>query len=220
MMTREEKLYSMTMVNLLEVANKLGVKIDKKGAKSKAVAKILAAENAQNEIKNPDEIPTDEYVAEVMEQKKELGIECPPIESVEIVSEDKCADGTDYSEIGKEIAEEAKQKAKAVKKSKVKVDGRKMVADILDKNKKNYKIIGKRLRLLDSADKCFAYGLFNNSSLRLYIKDSCDTYFQIEDIATDNTYEPEKLSYNKTIIVDYSNLEVLVKLATDRKEVG
>lgn len=45
-MTREEKLYSMTMTNLLVVADKLGVKINKKAAKSQAVAKILEAENA------------------------------------------------------------------------------------------------------------------------------------------------------------------------------
>ena len=45
-MTREEKLYSMTMANLQIVADKLGVKINKKAAKSQAVAKILEAENA------------------------------------------------------------------------------------------------------------------------------------------------------------------------------
>jgi len=134
MMTREEKLYSMTMGCLVEVANKLGIKIDKKGAKSKAVAKILEAEKkqademkvdesklvpmpgaekladvdkevkkiqdkrkaekkqkAKKEITNPDDIPDDEYVAEVMEQKKELGIECPSIDAdkVEIVKEKK-----------------------------------------------------------------------------------------------------------------------------------
>lgn len=132
MMTREEKLYSMTMGCLVEVANKLGIKIDKKGAKSKAVAKILEAEKkqaeamsvdesklvpmpgaekladvdkevkkiqdkrkaekkqkAKKEITNPDDISDDEYVAEVMEQKKELGIECPAIDKVEIVKEKK-----------------------------------------------------------------------------------------------------------------------------------
>jgi len=134
MMTREEKLYSMTMGCLVEVANKLGIKIDKKGAKAKAVAKILEAEKkqademkvdesklvpmpgaekladvdkevkkiqdkrkaekkqkAKKEITNPDDIPDDEYVAEVMEQKKELGIECPSIDAdkVEIVKEKK-----------------------------------------------------------------------------------------------------------------------------------
>lgn len=54
-MTREEKLFSMTMACLAEVANKLGIKIDKKGAKSKAVAKILDAEAKQKQKQKQDE---------------------------------------------------------------------------------------------------------------------------------------------------------------------
>lgn len=53
----------------------------------------------------------DQYVEEVMQQKKDLGIEVPPIESYEVVDEDTCADGRTYAEIGKEIAEQAKAKA-------------------------------------------------------------------------------------------------------------
>ena len=124
-MTREERLYTMTMACLVEVANKLGIKIDKKGAKSKAVAKILEAE-AKKDAENPDNIPDTEYVEQVMEQKKELGIECPPIESIEVVSDDTCADGTTYAEVGKEIAEQAKEKSvkakRATKPSAKKVD--------------------------------------------------------------------------------------------------
>ena len=50
-MTREEKLYSMRMQDLVNVADKLGIKINTKAAKSKAVETILAAEemNKQNE---------------------------------------------------------------------------------------------------------------------------------------------------------------------------
>jgi hypothetical protein len=43
MMTREEKLTTMTMACLAEIAKGLGIKIDKKGAKAKAVAKIMEA---------------------------------------------------------------------------------------------------------------------------------------------------------------------------------
>lgn len=46
-MTREEKLYSMRMQDLEIVAAKLGIKINKKGAKSKAIEKILEAENTE-----------------------------------------------------------------------------------------------------------------------------------------------------------------------------
>jgi len=78
------------------------------------------------------------YIAEVMEQKKELGIECPKIESIEFVpieqapevvpesleelisvpEEDKAGDGTPLAEVGKEIAEQAKEKAQKAKKEK------------------------------------------------------------------------------------------------------
>ena len=64
--------------------------------------------------------PDEAYVREVMEQKKELGIECPKIKSIELVDEDTCADGRTYAEIGKEIAEQAKQRceqARAAKKT-------------------------------------------------------------------------------------------------------
>lgn len=45
-MTREDKLYSMKMTDLANLANKLGIKINKKAAKSEAVEKILAAEES------------------------------------------------------------------------------------------------------------------------------------------------------------------------------
>lgn len=43
-MTREDKLYSMRMTELKMVADKLGIKINAKAAKSKAIEKILDAE--------------------------------------------------------------------------------------------------------------------------------------------------------------------------------
>ena len=50
-MTREDKLYSMRMQELVGVAEKLGIKINTKAAKSQAVEKILAAEKAAAEEK-------------------------------------------------------------------------------------------------------------------------------------------------------------------------
>lgn len=44
-MTREEKLWSMRMADLKTLADKLGVKINIKAAKEKAIQKILEAEN-------------------------------------------------------------------------------------------------------------------------------------------------------------------------------
>lgn len=50
-MTREDKLYSMRMQDLVNVAENLGIKINTKASKSKAIEKILAAEemNKQND---------------------------------------------------------------------------------------------------------------------------------------------------------------------------
>jgi hypothetical protein len=119
-MTREEKLWSMTMVNLVSVAEKLGVKIDKKGAKEKAIKKIIAAEDAKNaKTDNLVPMPGAEKLAEL---KKE-------------VSEDKCADGRTYAEIGKEIAKEAKEKAKKAKAEK-KVSAKKSVEKKKEKKSK------------------------------------------------------------------------------------
>ena len=49
MMTMEQKFYSMTMKALVAEAEKLGVKIDKKGSKAKAVEKMLAAVDTKAE---------------------------------------------------------------------------------------------------------------------------------------------------------------------------
>lgn len=60
-MTREEKLFSMTMKVLAEEAEKLGVKINKKGKKEDAVNKILACERMLKEV---NEINLDDYEEE------------------------------------------------------------------------------------------------------------------------------------------------------------
>lgn len=52
----------------------------------------------------------DQYIAEVMQQKKDLGIECPKI--TEPVAE---LSDVEYAKVGLEIAEQAKQKAEQVR---------------------------------------------------------------------------------------------------------
>lgn len=89
-MTREERLYSMRMVDLVNLAANLGIKVNRKAAKSEAIEKILAAEemNKQNEKEIvKEEAENDAYVAEVMQQKKDLDIECPKIDSYEVIEE-------------------------------------------------------------------------------------------------------------------------------------
>ena len=65
----------------------------------------------------------------VMEQKKELGIECPPITAIEVVQdENKASDGTSYSQVMQEIIQDGKNavkqasKKQATKKPKIDVE--------------------------------------------------------------------------------------------------
>ena len=64
-MTREEKLYSMRMVDLKNLADKLGIKINTKAAKEKAIAKILEAEGKVEEPKVEEVNPVTEVKTEV-----------------------------------------------------------------------------------------------------------------------------------------------------------
>jgi tRNA 2-selenouridine synthase SelU len=57
-MTREDKLYSMRMQDLVNVAENLGIKINTKASKSKAIEKILAAEEMNK--KNDKELAKEE----------------------------------------------------------------------------------------------------------------------------------------------------------------
>ena len=188
-MTRKEKLTSMTMACLVQVANRLGIKIDKKGAKSKAVAKILEAEQSQNagdgtplaevgkEIaqqasdkakkasKKQQKVETDdELVAEIMNQKAELGIECPPIESVEIVSETKPETKKKQSK-----KSEKKQSDKEPKVSAAEVNER--LQTILGKLAVNF-IVGKySIVLRDESKKKYAEICCNKNGLRVYLRE-------------------------------------------------
>ena len=71
-MTREEKLFSMTMKVLAGEAEKLGVKINKKGKKEDAVKRILDAEAAiaEKAIAQAEEV-TEETTAEPVEEVTE-----------------------------------------------------------------------------------------------------------------------------------------------------
>ena len=78
-MTREEKLWTMRMVDLKNLADKLGIKINTKAAKEKAIAKILEAEGKIEE-------PKVEEVNPVTEVKTEVKTEVNPV--VEVKNEE------------------------------------------------------------------------------------------------------------------------------------
>lgn len=68
----------------------------------------------------------DDYVQEVMQQKKDLGIEVPPITEVEILNEEEVAgDGTPYKQVITEILQDEQKLAQEKKVSK----GKKAVFD-------------------------------------------------------------------------------------------
>lgn len=113
-MTREEKLYSMRMQDLVNVADKLGIKINAKAAKSAAIEKILAAEEMNKQ--NDKELKKEEAAAVKIEEHNLVPM--PGAEKLADLKDEYCADGTSYAEIGKEISEQAKQKAAAVNKPK------------------------------------------------------------------------------------------------------
>ena len=72
-MTREEKLYSMTMKVLAEVAEAEGVKIDKKGSKQKAVEKILAFEAEREAVRAEEQCALSEpFQTEETEEPEEV----------------------------------------------------------------------------------------------------------------------------------------------------
>lgn len=113
-MTREEKLWSMTARTLQEVGEKAGVKItnsDIKKGKAVIIEKILAAEaNESNEI-----------LKEKMNDRNNKLVPMPGTTDPDwgkkhYAPEDVAGDGTPLAEVGKEIEEQAKQKAAEVKK--------------------------------------------------------------------------------------------------------
>lgn len=73
-MTREDKLYSMRMQDLANVADGLGIKINKKGSKAAAIEKILEAEkNSTSETEDlaGDGTPLAEVGKEIAKQAKQ-----------------------------------------------------------------------------------------------------------------------------------------------------
>lgn len=72
-MTREEKLWSMRMADLKTLADKLGVKINTKAAKEKAIQKILEAENWEDnsyEEKQKKAAESDKIAENAVNKKK------------------------------------------------------------------------------------------------------------------------------------------------------
>lgn len=200
-MTREEKLISMKMTDLVEVAQKLNIKIDVKGSKSKAVAKILAAENAVAESEKPAEVET---VAETA-----------------VVDNEQNLTDEQYAEIGKEIAEEAKQKAKRAqqrakkekKASAPKVDVLAITESVVKSLDLKYKRSRDGIGIFNSEDKRVLDIWKRSSKIRVYIASDNAKYSTIVksnliEKLHDNPSKNAKL--DKSFYVEASNIEKLL----------
>lgn len=202
-MTREDKLYSMRMVELADVAENLGIKIDKKGSKSKAIEKILAAEemNKQNEKELAKEAKDSLEISNAIAAEFE---------------ESLAGDGTPLAEVGKEIAKQAKQKAKnaSAKPKKAKKDGIDTIdfaESICKKMKLEYKrsrdgvgIFLENKRVLDMwrrSDKVRVYMSSENPKFKKLDK-------KIVINLNDNPSKSSKL--NKSFYVEYANIEKMI----------
>jgi hypothetical protein len=157
-MTREQKLYAMRMVDLVEVAEKLGVKIDKKGKKSTAVLKILKAE----ENVAGDGTPLAEVGKEIAQQAKEKANDAKKVKPPTF----KDKDGLVESVKKKDTKKKAKKTAK--------VDAIDVVENVCKNNNWSYSRKGKFLRVLDENGKNIAPIYRRPGAVRIYVKNSED----------------------------------------------
>ena len=111
-MTYAEKIYSYTGAKLIEEAEKLGVKLNKKGntlkeSKAKAADKIIVAYEAQHA--EPQEVAETEEPAEVLETVEAVETETAPAEEPK---KEKKARVKEKKARDKEIKKENKKKKK------------------------------------------------------------------------------------------------------------
>jgi len=207
-MTREEKLYSMRMVELAEVAEKLGIKIDKKGSKSKAIEKILAAEemNKQNEKELAKEAKDSLEISNAIAAEFE---------------ESLAGDGTPLAEVGKEIAEQAKKKAKkakAEKKTSKKADAIDVIAiteDIVKSLNADYKRSRDGIGIFNADSKRVLDIWKRSTRVRMYISSDDRKYNAVAkskliENLHDNPSKSAKL--DKSFYVEANNVQKFLEM--------
>ena len=118
--------------------------------------------------------PEDAYV-------RELGIECPPVTSYEVVSDnEKELTDEQYAQIGKEIAEQAKKKAKTVKQSIKKTsdwveEAKKFIYSLVELEQDEIFVLANNINMRSFKVGGHMYAKFNfsKSSITLAVKSSC-----------------------------------------------
>ena len=84
----------------------------------------------------------------------------------------------------------------------------------LDSNSISYKIVGKRIKLLNDDGKTYGYLRANSNNSRLYIKESVDVFQHLQSVGEiisfiDNGCKTS--NYNKVGIIEYANIASVMK---------
>ena len=200
-MTREEKLTSMTMACLAQVAARLGIKIDKKGAKAKAVAKILEAEAQQTAEKTE--------VVKKLNKKQNEANEFTNISDADV-----------EAEIAKTKAEEKKEKKASAKKTETakKTEEKEPKMSASEVNERLQSILGQlavnfivgrySVVLRDENKKKYAEICCNKNGLRIYLREDAPCIEKLGDRVEDDPSPSGK--YTKIVLVAMNEMFELV----------
>ena len=132
--------------------------------------------------KRVDDAPVEDETAIVMQQKKDLGIECPPIDSYEVVEQsDSCSDGTSYKQVMKEIAADGKKAAKRLKSAKAAAKKSNERGDSVETRMEAIK------RVLD-ATKGVSYRTRANAPATLVVLYGEETFFEVRSTKQGATF--------------------------------
>lgn len=129
-MTREDKLWTMKMQDLMGIADKLGIKIKAKSGKSKAIEMILAAEemNKQNEKELKKEAEEPERLRKLREQRNDTESEAlnATAEAVKKIEEPKLVPmpGTTDPDWGKKHYNKRTKKVESKRGALIEYDGK------------------------------------------------------------------------------------------------
>lgn len=191
-MTREQKLYAMRMVDLVEVAEKLGVKIDKKGKKSTAVLKILKAEAEQNE-------------------KPELKlVSMPGIEKLAELKAEYCGDEASQKAKRKSTAKTSGDRSKKSSKSK---DDISVIAVIEKLAKDNGFVIKRKSDIAAQYKFADSPAMFGTVVYKNYVTLYCRSRYVEEKILRQMTHL--KSSFDVNIKISSDSLDIAKQIISD-----
>ncbi len=154
------------------------------------------------ETKKQPEKKTETKTEESKEEKKSVN------KSMEKKADKKSAETKTEKKSDKT---EKVEKPKKEKKSKIKKEAlpvKDTLIKILDDNKATYKVVGKRIRVVDGDTK-YVYFIPNAATVRMYIKDDCKQFEIVKDLVSDNKNTKNK--FNKTAVLEFDQISTVIK---------